>query len=284
MPRRGPRTPEGKAVVSRNAIKHGLFSESPVIPGESEAHWLAFRDGILESLQPEGQLEQFLAEQVATNAWRIRRVQRFETSAVIAAQERIPEFYRLTANYEQRTPSVEDADRQLEAAARAIQLLRDLPDLPADDEVPEHDARSVLNVLSDFDPSHLPHTLTIDGEPVRLDDILLWDPALLRQVLDAVAAYLETTADELRAWAIARAERVLEDHREDRTRIERELEHMRARRSLPDPRTLESIIRAEANVTRRYYQALHELEAVQAKRRGQSTTVHRVDVHGIPGV
>jgi hypothetical protein len=30
----GPRTAEGKAAVSRNAVKHGLFASDPVILGE----------------------------------------------------------------------------------------------------------------------------------------------------------------------------------------------------------------------------------------------------------
>jgi hypothetical protein len=33
----GPRTPQGKAVVSQNAIKHGLFARQDVISSESQA-------------------------------------------------------------------------------------------------------------------------------------------------------------------------------------------------------------------------------------------------------
>jgi hypothetical protein len=33
MVKRGPATAEGKAAASRNAIKHGLRSDAPVIPG-----------------------------------------------------------------------------------------------------------------------------------------------------------------------------------------------------------------------------------------------------------
>jgi hypothetical protein len=32
----GPRTPEGKAAVRLNALKHGLLSEEILLPGEDE--------------------------------------------------------------------------------------------------------------------------------------------------------------------------------------------------------------------------------------------------------
>jgi hypothetical protein len=42
----GPKTDEGKAAVSQNAVKHGLFAES-VIEGENEADYEAFHDKML---------------------------------------------------------------------------------------------------------------------------------------------------------------------------------------------------------------------------------------------
>lgn len=39
-PRRGPKTANGRAAVRHNALKHGITSTCPVIPGmESEAEW-----------------------------------------------------------------------------------------------------------------------------------------------------------------------------------------------------------------------------------------------------
>ncbi len=50
----GPVTEAGKATVSQNAVKDGLFSARPVIRGaESDDEWLAFRDSIVASLHPE---------------------------------------------------------------------------------------------------------------------------------------------------------------------------------------------------------------------------------------
>ena len=42
----GPRTAAGKAKVSRNALKHGVNSESPTAGGESEEDWLIILERI----------------------------------------------------------------------------------------------------------------------------------------------------------------------------------------------------------------------------------------------
>ena len=42
----GPRTPEGKSKVSRNAEKHGLISRQAVIEGEDVAEFDAFAKGM----------------------------------------------------------------------------------------------------------------------------------------------------------------------------------------------------------------------------------------------
>ncbi len=49
-------------------------------------------------------------------------------------------------------------------------------------------------------------------------------------------------------------------------------------RLLPHPLDTDRIIRYEAHLTRQVYQALHQLEAMRAERRGQPTPLLRVDV------
>ena len=67
---RGPKTPEGKAIASRNALKHGLYSHNTLLPGQDPAEWLGFRDGLVAYLAPIGEAECALAERIAQNAWR----------------------------------------------------------------------------------------------------------------------------------------------------------------------------------------------------------------------
>jgi len=70
----GPQTPEGKAVVAWNAIKHGLLSRKVVLMAEDRAAFRAFAVGIWEYLQPVGALESLLADRIVAAAWRLRRV------------------------------------------------------------------------------------------------------------------------------------------------------------------------------------------------------------------
>jgi hypothetical protein len=80
MAQTGPLTAAGKAKVSRNAVKHGLLSDEPVIDGvEDRRDWERHRQGIIDSLAPEGYLETHLAERVASLLWRLGRVVRYET-------------------------------------------------------------------------------------------------------------------------------------------------------------------------------------------------------------
>jgi hypothetical protein len=53
----GPNTRQGKAASSRNAVRHGLTSDAPVIPGESLAEWQRFLAGIIAGYEPVGVLE-----------------------------------------------------------------------------------------------------------------------------------------------------------------------------------------------------------------------------------
>src|SRR5215213_8705480 len=86
----GPVTQEGKEVVRWNATRHGIRSPAPVVPGIERAEdWQEHRDGILESLQPEGHFELVLAERVALLSWRLNRVIRFETESIALYQERV---------------------------------------------------------------------------------------------------------------------------------------------------------------------------------------------------
>jgi hypothetical protein len=84
-PSTGPRSPEGKERSSLNALKHGLRSQRPVLPGEDAAEWDAFRAAILRDLGPGTTLEEELAERVALQLWRLRRAARYE--AEVAADD-----------------------------------------------------------------------------------------------------------------------------------------------------------------------------------------------------
>jgi hypothetical protein len=77
----GPRTQEGKAVVSRNALKHGGYStQSEATPylGEDPAVFEDLHAGFVQILNPVGVLEQELVGKMASAWWRMLRAGRAE--------------------------------------------------------------------------------------------------------------------------------------------------------------------------------------------------------------
>jgi hypothetical protein len=72
------------------AEQHGIRSPAPVVLGIERAEdWEEHRDGVLESLSPEGHLETVLAERVALLCWRLNRVTRYETEVIALSQEKM---------------------------------------------------------------------------------------------------------------------------------------------------------------------------------------------------
>ncbi|MBN2563451.1 MAG: hypothetical protein JXQ75_21230 [Phycisphaerae bacterium] len=69
----GPKTPEGKAICSQNAVKHGLLSRDALLPAESEDAFLEFAKGMRADLKPVGPLESMLVDRVISSAWRLGR-------------------------------------------------------------------------------------------------------------------------------------------------------------------------------------------------------------------
>ncbi len=74
----GPRTPEGRAAVRQNALKHGLTSMSPVAPGEDPAEFLLFLADWTQAYQPVGPAEDEVLRTAVVASWRLRRIPAIE--------------------------------------------------------------------------------------------------------------------------------------------------------------------------------------------------------------
>jgi len=78
-----PKTPEGKATVSRNAHEHGLASSRTVVlPEENRQEFEELVDAFRSEYQPQGPLERFLVFELAAADWRLRRIARLETGLI----------------------------------------------------------------------------------------------------------------------------------------------------------------------------------------------------------
>ena len=76
----GPKTPEGKAVVSRNALRHGLRARDVVLPEEDVDAFEDLLNRVRAELSPVGPIEELLADRVVSTMWRLGRSARAETA------------------------------------------------------------------------------------------------------------------------------------------------------------------------------------------------------------
>ena len=74
----GPKTPEGKAAVRLNAVKHGLLAEEVLLPGEDEEALKELDENLRAELKPVGELENLLVDGIIASHWRLRRLRRVE--------------------------------------------------------------------------------------------------------------------------------------------------------------------------------------------------------------
>ena len=74
----GPRTAEGKAVSSQNALKSGLDADSQFVIGESRQEFAELQDEYLDRFLPRTPDERFLVDTLLRNEWLPRRLFRVE--------------------------------------------------------------------------------------------------------------------------------------------------------------------------------------------------------------
>lgn len=77
----GPRTPQGKARSSRNAVKFGLFSGAFTQPGE-EPDYADLHADIRGAFDPQSPEEEAAVEKIFRAVWRLRRCNQVETTFV----------------------------------------------------------------------------------------------------------------------------------------------------------------------------------------------------------
>jgi len=76
----GPKTPEGRAAVRLNGVKHGLTAATLVLPGEKESDFESLLDSFESEHNPTTPTEEALVRQMAMAQWRLRRLYHVETA------------------------------------------------------------------------------------------------------------------------------------------------------------------------------------------------------------
>src|SRR5947207_5682305 len=71
----GPRTPQGKAAVSMNSLRHGLRARTVVLPGENREEFNQLCDDLEVEWNPHSRTEQFYVEQMVVSQWKLTRME-----------------------------------------------------------------------------------------------------------------------------------------------------------------------------------------------------------------
>jgi len=82
----GPRTDEGKAASSKNALRHGLASGAILIPGEDPAQFQTLEQALFDQHQPVNATEILLVADMAKHHWLKDRALRLQGETLAAAK------------------------------------------------------------------------------------------------------------------------------------------------------------------------------------------------------
>jgi len=78
----GPRTTHGKALASKNSLKHGLSANRDVITTESQEEFDRHRDALLAELDPQAPMESILADRIVSLSWRLKRADLIQNQTI----------------------------------------------------------------------------------------------------------------------------------------------------------------------------------------------------------
>jgi hypothetical protein len=148
----GPKSPEGKAAVRLNALRHGLRARTVVLPGEKAEDFHQLCADLEAEWQPQSCTEQLLVEQMAVAQWKLARVDacetalfdRFEGTRQIGHLDRISQmavrhersFFRALRELERLREDRRREARREEQTGRAAQPVAAAPPAPAQSQRP----------------------------------------------------------------------------------------------------------------------------------------------------
>jgi hypothetical protein len=279
MPKRTPAP--GTAVTRFNALRHGLTSDAPVIPGvESCEEWEAHRESVLADLSAEGAVESALANRIARLLWRLRRVDRYECATIDLSRGRVAFDFAQTQGESDGPPSVEEAELRQEDARRCLAIIENLLDTPPATPLAEDDVEAIFVELAASADRDAEEYLEGIEEFEREGG---WTVGRLVTVFEALSERDNYAFADMLKQTAGRARNIVAGWQLKVARIGEEVGRMYQERLFPDAPTLDRIVRYESNLNRMLFQAMNQLEATQSRRGGTPTPLHRVQAFGLPG-
>jgi hypothetical protein len=274
----GPRTPEGKAKVAQNAVKHGILSKLTILPEvESQDEWEAHVSRVLDDLQPVGYLEQVLAEDIAATLWRLARARRYEAEAAAVewedAEERLAKEELGWGRDKAREVSpLGEATGRVRAAQERLALLEKLPGMPEDEPVPDG-VSLMLEIIREADVNCDDPNGPLPGLPGLPDGAYIvdadWTAGMVRADWRKIAEFRQWSHEEWLDRLTSEARGALDEAESELESLRHKLDQRRRMSILPREHDLARVTRYESHLERALYKALHELQRLQAARQGR---------------
>ena len=192
----GPRTDEGKARSSKNALTHGLTALDPVLPSEDRAAYEKLIQEFLDEYQPQTASETRLTRELASISWRLDRVPGLEATMLASATDpaQLEKSLRTISVHGQRLHrqffQTMDRLRALQAE-RCDQAQRDLTDCAA--------------VYKHHQTKNLPYSPADDGFVFSKEQIEAFLARKTREGMAQHEHYMLTTAPEMLAETVQKA-------------------------------------------------------------------------------
>lgn len=267
----GPTSEAGKAIASKNSLKHGLLAKEVVITeGDGAEDQQAF-DTLLESLlaqyAPDGSLEEMLVEKIAVSYWRLRRANRFEVGLLrreldnaadkFYNTDRIDYFKRKRTDadidvemgeFQEALESFEESRRKLSTLLQTGQPLSKFYDDDLWFAFAQH--------LDDEEQMSNINTASSETIHNTLRDHHWTDDQISKELLSLCDTDVQSLRSHISQLKKEKADNALA------------LQVQKKINSLPGPKDVERLLRYETAIERQLYKAISQLERCQRQRKG----------------
>jgi hypothetical protein len=273
----GVKTPEGKAIVKYNALKHGLLAKEVVITiGEGTENPEEF-NGLLEDLKaqlrPEGTLEEMLVEKIAVAYWRLRRAYRYEVGLIHNELDNATDDYYNRKDWQNKkvNKSDEEIEQKIEKEKEGIEYWKkDKKDLSR-----MYKAGKPLEEIYEWEENwrQLYYKFSELVPEDAMDDDEKWTKQL-REFLNNKANWSD---EQIWQAHIELCDERIKHQKEQIASLEKEkvknklkLQVIKKLGSIPTKDELDRLLRYEGSIERQLYKAMNQLERLQRLRSGDN--------------
>jgi hypothetical protein len=268
----GPKTPEGKAASSMNALKCAIHSRQVVVQGrclqEDEQEFTGFHQRLWDDLKPVGVLEEILADQIVTTHWRLRRALKAESAEIVLSVDGGQSFRsenesKDLSRLEWFMPHpvtgklVDPVPRMMESSDGISLIMRIWKSFRKRLDETGVICEYVFEAITDIFNKH-PNSLIFDIKGVlsRLEDEDRAKPAVVMEhCFRFIDSRLETLSQELAKC-------------QEREQIEEQARQ--SAQALPHPDIVDKLMRYIKALERQLFQSMNQLERLQRRRQGEN--------------